>query len=81
MELMEADIGDEMVALDETAGSCFGFNAVATEVWRSLSTPKSFDELRERLLSLYDVEPGQCTAELRVLLADMAARGFIDEVS
>ena len=33
-ELMEAELGDELVGLDPAAGECFGFNSVATSVWR-----------------------------------------------
>ena len=48
VDLLEADIGNELVALEPEAGNCFGFNEVATVVWRKLAEPKSFDELRER---------------------------------
>jgi hypothetical protein len=79
-ELMEADIGDEMVALDQRAGSCFGFNSVATEVWRRLTTPRTFEQLRDELLESYDVTPEQCTNELQALLRDLQANGLITEV-
>lgn len=79
-KLMEADVGHEMVALDEKAGTCFGFNTVAADVWRSLASPKSFDELRDELLIRYDVTTDQCTGELQELLDDMVAKRLIDEV-
>lgn len=75
--LMEADIGDELVALDPQAGHCFGFNGVAAAVWRALETPKSFDELRDALLSEYDVDRERCSLELQQLLADMTAKGLV----
>ena len=40
-ELLEADLGDELVALDQAQGQCFGFNGVATSVWRLLASPRS----------------------------------------
>jgi hypothetical protein len=75
--LMEADIGNELVALDPKGGSCFGFNEVATWVWRRLEKPASFDQLREELLADYDVTAEQCTEELAELLADMTAKGLV----
>ena len=34
---MEAELGEELVALDPQAGNCFGFNEVAAWVWRRLA--------------------------------------------
>ena len=77
IDLMEAELGDELVALDPNAGECFGFNSVATSVWRQLGEPKSFEQLRDALLEEYQVEPEQCTDELRELLDDLSARGLV----
>ena len=79
-ELMEAELGDEIVALDAQRGECFGFNDVATAVWRSLGTPKTFDQLRDELLAAYDVNDEQCSADLRELLDDFVARGLVAEL-
>lgn len=81
IELMEAELGDELVALDPAAGECFGFNSVATSVWRELKEPRSFEQLRDGLLEEYEVGRDECSAELRNLLNDLTARGFIAIVS
>lgn len=78
LELMEADIGDELVALDASAGNCFGFNQVATSVWRRLAEPKTFDQLRDDLLNEYEVSREQCSNELKDLLDDMTAKGLVE---
>jgi hypothetical protein len=77
VELLEADLGDELVALEPNAGECFGFNSIATSVWRELEQPRSFEQLRNALLDQYEVEPRQCAAELRQLLDDLTARGLV----
>jgi hypothetical protein len=77
IELMEAELGDELVALDPKAGECFGFNSVATSVWRNLERPKSFEQLRDALLEEYEVEPERCSDELEALLEDLTARGLV----
>jgi hypothetical protein len=74
---MEAELGDELVALDPKAGECFGFNSVATSVWRNLEQPKSFEQLRDALLEEYEVEPERCSDELEALLEDLTARGLV----
>lgn len=77
IKLMEADLDDELVALDAEAGNCFGFNGVAAWVWRRLAEPASFDQLRAELLAEYDVSGEQCTSELKALLNDMVEQGLV----
>jgi hypothetical protein len=79
--LLEADLGDELMALDVEGGTCFGFNPVATGVWRHLTSPKSFDELKEALLAEYDVSSEQCSQELRELLDDLVEKGLVRKVA
>lgn len=77
IEVIEAGMGNELVAMDVERGDCFGFNAVAASVWRELERPKKFDELRDALLGEYDVSAEQCSAELRELLDDLVAKGLV----
>ena len=76
-ELLEAELGDELVALDAKAGNCFGFNSVATSIWRQLASPKSLAEIREALLAEYDVGSEQCTEELGELLDSLVEKGLV----
>jgi len=79
-QLMEAEFGNEMVALDTQRGDCFGFNAVAKDVWQSLATPKTFDQLRDELLDQYEVSEEQCASDLRGLLDELSEKGWIEAV-
>lgn len=76
-ELMEADVGGELVALQPDLGVCFGFNDVATQVWKLLDAPKSFEQLKQHLLASYDVEDLRCSTELEELLEQMTQHGLI----
>jgi len=76
-ELMEADMDDELVALDPQGGLCFGFNSVATSVWKLLDQPRSAGELQAALHENYEVAPEQCAAEVGELLDDLAAKGLV----
>jgi hypothetical protein len=78
VELLEADINDELVALEPNLGECFGFNPVAKDVWRKLAEPRSFDQLRAELTSEYDVTDEQCGLELRELLQEMERAKLIE---
>lgn len=76
-ELLEADLGDDLLALDAEGGTCFGFNSVATEVWRQLVSPQSFDKLKQGLMAKYDVSSEQCAEELEELLNSLAKTGLV----
>lgn len=77
VELLEAELGDELVALSVEDGNCFGFNSVAASVWRALEQPRTFEQLKEVLLTEYDISPEQCAAELKVLLDDMVDKRLL----
>jgi hypothetical protein len=77
VDLLEADIDEELVALDPKQGNCFGFNPVAKGVWRKLEQPRTFDELRSELLAEYDVTDEECTLQLRELLDDLIVKGLV----
>ena len=79
--LLEADLGDELVALDATGGNCFGFNSVATSIWRHLATPKSLPEIEEALLAEYDVDRGRCKEEICELIDDFLNKGLVQPVA
>lgn len=74
---LDAEVGDELVAMDVAVGECFGFNPVARRVWELLAKPKSFAQLRDVLLAEYDVTDERCGAELQDLLDDFTAKGLI----
>lgn len=76
-QLLEAEIDDELVALDSSLGVCFGFNSVATSVWRLLEEPKTGSEIKAFLLDSYDVQPAQCDAEVDELLESMVEHGIV----
>lgn len=81
VELMEAELGDELVALDADRGTCFGFNPVAADVWSLLARPRRFDELQSALTERYDVSDEQCRGELAELLDRMTGLGLVDQVA
>lgn len=78
-DLLQAEIGEELVALDIAGGSCFGFNEVATAVWRRLEQPRSFEDLKQSLLAEYDIDSRQCAFELQQLLQELIEKGLVQK--
>lgn len=81
IQLLEAELGDEIMTLDPEAGQCFGFNSVAASVWRQLAQPSAFEDLRQGLLNEYDVSPEQCTVELQELLKVLVDHGLVRQAN
>ena len=79
--LLEAEVGEDLVALEPAAGNCFGMNSVAKQVWRQLEQPRSFGDLKSDLLAEYDVSDEQCAAELHELLDEMVRADLIERLS
>ena len=75
VELLEAGLGDDIVGLEVSRGECFGFNAVAAEVWRRL--PASASSIQQALEADYDVDAAQCEADVQAVLDQMVDMGLI----
>lgn len=79
--LMEAEIDDEIVALDRAQGDVFGFNGVASDVWRLLEQPRSLDELCGELETKYAVENERCAEEVAALLDQLIEMKLVKRIS
>ena len=77
-ELIETEVDGELVALHVDNGVCYGFNNTATRIWSLIEQPKRVSEIREILLSEYEVEPEACEAQLRDLLGELEKDGLIE---
>jgi len=74
------DLGGEAVILDLEAGAYYGLNAVGTRIWNLIQAPRSIAELRETLLSEFDVDADRCNRDLERLLQELETRRMIERV-
>jgi hypothetical protein len=77
-EMIEAEVGGELVALHVDKGTCYGFNSTATRIWAMIEQPKRLSELRDALVLEYDVEPELCERQLAELLEELAKDGLVE---
>lgn len=75
--LMEATIGNEIVALDVNRGQCIGLNEVASTAWRLLEHPTTSQALISGMMTEYEVDEKECARDILELLEDLHARGLI----
>ena len=67
-DLLEAELGNGLVALDVTDGLCFGFNDVAVSIWRHLAQPIPVTALVAAMREEYDVDQEECARDVRETL-------------
>jgi hypothetical protein len=74
---VSCDLADEAVVLSLERDVYYGLNPVAARVWSLLRQPRTVSEVRDVLLSEYDVERDRCEQDLLMLLDDLAAKNLI----
>ncbi len=72
-----AELDGEAVLLNVETGIYFGLNGIATEIWKQLQQGASMNEIVERLLDEYEVEPAQLRADVDEFLTALTARGLV----
>jgi hypothetical protein len=75
--LIEAEIENEIVALNIEKGTCYGLNPVGSRIWKLLADPIRINDICEKLLSEYKVDPGTCEHQVLDLLEELRAEGLI----
>jgi hypothetical protein len=75
---LTAQVGDEMVMMSANRGLYLGMTAIGARIWELIETPESIDTLCAQLLSEYEVEPGDCRAEVEAFLRDLASHGAVE---
>ena len=74
-------VGEDIVALNVNDGQCYGMERVTAAVWRLLETPISIDDICERLVELYAVDPAVCRADVERLFGQLRSEGLVEVAS
>ncbi len=75
---VSCQLGDEVVLLNLKDGAYYGLDTCGATVWEMIKTPIKVSELRDALLSTFDVEDEQCTSDLLGLLEQLAQHGLVE---
>ena len=76
-ETISGRLHDELVMMDISKGKYFSLNPVATHIWDMLEAPYSLDELCDKLVDEYEVDPVTCRKEVEAHLNEMQKLGLI----
>ena len=76
-DLLEANVGDDVVLLSVEQGKYYALDPIAAAVWERLSEPATIDELCTSLEVQYDVTPEQCETDVMAFLAELDAQKLL----
>jgi hypothetical protein len=75
---LSADLDGETVILNVQSGIYYGLENVGMRVWTLLEKPIAVSKLCDILSNEYEVQPGQCAAEIMALLEQLLQAGLIE---
>jgi hypothetical protein len=74
---VDAEIDNEVVALNVESGTCYGLNRVGSRIWRLLADPIRIGDLCSALLIEYEVASDVCERQVLDLLEELRAEGLV----
>lgn len=80
-DVLELEVVGDVIALDIKRGQCFGFNSTASVIWRALQHETSIAEICDLLLAEFEVEKGQCEAEVLRIVNEAHLGGLIKVIN
>jgi hypothetical protein len=75
---VSSDLGGEVAILHLKSGVYYGLDGVGARIWDLTQEPRTVEEVRDVILSEYDVEPNHCQSDLITLLQRLADEGLIE---
>jgi hypothetical protein len=75
---VSCDLEGEVAILNLKNSVYYGLDPVGASVWNLIQQPKTFAEIRDALLDMYEVDSAQLVSDLQVLLGELSEQGLID---
>jgi hypothetical protein len=77
-EQVSCDVEGEAAILNLKNGVYYGLNPIGARIWSLIQEPRQVAQLRDQLLTEYEVEAVRLETDVRQLLADLAEHGLIE---
>ena len=77
-EHVSADLDSESVILSLKNGTYYGLDPLGAHIWELIQEPRQVLEVRDAILSEYDVGAEQCETDLIALLDQLKSEGLIE---
>ncbi len=77
-EQLSAEVGDEVVILNLGDEVYYGLDGAGALVWGLMAEPRRVEELRDAVVSAFEVEADEAQRDLLALLDELAERGLVE---
>lgn len=78
-EILSSDMDGETVMMSIENGEYYGLNSVGSRIWTLLEEPRSMNDIITILLSEFEVEEGECKADMQHFVTDLLDKKLIKE--
>jgi hypothetical protein len=75
--VVSRDLGGETVILNLETGIYFDLDGVATDIWQALQATGSIQQVYEKVLAAYEVDPAVLSDDLLKFVNQLAAKGLV----
>lgn len=76
-EFLCTEVDGETVIMNTNSGSYYGFNSIATDIWKHLKDPITFEAMIDLLLKEYDVKRDVCVSDTEPLIKKMVQLNIV----
>ena len=76
-DVVESQVGDEVVLLHLTNGVYFGIDAIGAIIWKRLKDETSASDIYNSLITEFDVAPEVLESDMRKFLSDLIAHDLV----
>jgi hypothetical protein len=73
-----SEMANEVAILDPKSGMYFGLDHVGARIWELIQEPIAVKDIRNTILSEYDVDVERCERDLFVFFREMSNKGLIE---
>jgi len=71
------EIDDEMIIMDTQSENYFGLDTMGTQMWHILVENSSLDNLKMKILEMYDVEESVLEHDIEVFISELLKNKLI----
>lgn len=75
---VSSDLGGEVAILDLEAGMYYGLEEVGARVWALAQEPRTVQEIQDRIVDEYEVDPASGRRDVLALLQQLADKGLVE---
>jgi coenzyme PQQ synthesis protein D (PqqD) len=76
-EQVSCDLDGQVAIVNLANGVYYGLDSTATCIWTLLAEPRTFGDICDSMLRMYDVEPAILEADVRAFVGDLAVQGLV----